>query len=117
MVSRVRMTYRQGSPREGSSRDMSIAERRLGVDALSTGGDLLSHLESLVGRSAIWPTQCHVPHCHEGQICWTFLSKCLSHKHSLSLFPGRTGLATGYVLTDEGYLTGSRHDGVSPTQP
>lgn len=50
MVSRVRMTYRQGSPREGSSCDMSIAERRLGVDALSTGGDLLSHLEVLGGQ-------------------------------------------------------------------
>lgn len=74
-------------------------------------------LKSVVGRSATWPTQCRVLHCYKGQVCWTFLSKCLSHKHSLSLFPGRTDLATGYVSSVEGCLTEPRRDGVYPHSP
>lgn len=45
MALRVRVASRQDSLQEGSSCDVAIGERGQGVDAPSTGGDLLGHLE------------------------------------------------------------------------
>lgn len=58
---------------------------RTWVDALSPGEDLPDGGGALRGPRNTVPCV-----ATKAQLCWAFLSKCLPHKHSLVLLPGRT---------------------------
>lgn len=98
---------------KGCSGDAATGERGPGVDALSPGEDLPDGGGALRGPRNTVPCV-----ATKAQLCWAFLSKCLSHKRGLVSLPGRTWPGhwpCPHRLSppDSQYC----RDGVSPTKP
>lgn len=94
---------------------MAIGERGQGVDAPSTGGDLLSHLEVPGGEKCYVAntTPCTVSPQRVGLL--DFSKQMSLPQAQLKSVPRADGPGLRLILTDEDFLTESRHDGALPT--